>query len=261
MASLDMSGVAVGVFCGLGAGETVCVSNDAAVGVFCGVAVGEGVCDSDDAGVGVRDSDGGTNIGRLGIGRSAGVSPGFSAAAVIVGNIVGAALLVELRCGPRGESGRTASKYCVADLVGEVAAGVEIVSLGAAVAPADSVTVAVALASGDDVAGETLSLGDSDGVGVLVAPGDDVDLLFLRGLGEGVGREKSLLNLSTSESSCSGVPRAMAPLNATAVAMTMAKRSFLFTQFPIHSAGQFREHGFVHLNSSVQIFERKIFVR
>ena len=108
-ASIEIADAAVGVFCG------------DAVGVFCGVGAGEGVCVGDDCGVWLRegcgvslsDSDGGTNTGKLGIGRAAGVSLGISGAAVMVGNVAGADCLVEVRGArpPCGVIGRTASKY------------------------------------------------------------------------------------------------------------------------------------------------------
>src|SRR5207302_7720963 len=108
------------------------------------------------------------------------------------------------RPGLCGVIGRTASKYCVPDFGVGDAVLVSTVALG--VVSAASLTVALGSA---DEAG--VSLGDGFGVS-FAADGDTVGVrvvfFFLRCFGVGIGRTKSLLNLSPSVSSCSSVARA-----------------------------------------------------
>jgi hypothetical protein len=85
-------------------------------------------------------------------------------------------------------------------------------------------------------AGDGVSAGNK--VGVLLA-GSDTDgvtvrvgevFLFFRGFGVGVGRKKTLFNLSPNVSSRSSVARITPALIANAIAITKTKRSFLFTR-------------------------------
>src|SRR4051812_1622100 len=101
------------------------------------------------------------------------------------------------------------------------------------VSAADGVSVTDAVAPGVDSEADAVSVGEA--VGVFVPAGDDVDLRFLRGVEVGVGCEKSLLNLSTSDSSCSCVARAAETPIAKIKTRAKMQREFLLTRLSYFS--------------------------
>ena len=203
-----------------------------------------------------------------GVGVSTAVSIGVAVAVVAgIGVDFGAAIIfgVELRRerGP-GLIGRTASKYCVRPSAARVGVRVSVAD-GAAAGASLGCAVAVAPIDADGVIdatgvspGEEVDVSLAGKVGATVGVGEALRLG--RGFGVGVGLTKSFLSLSPNVSSCSSVPRTTTVLIAIVIAITNAKRSFLFTPAS-GSSSQFLEHSLIHSDAGFEIFQRKIFVR